>query len=225
MNKLKCSVGGCERLREGKKDYCLPHFRQLKKYGVITNIIIELRDKNRGCLVPGCPEVHCGSGYCERHYGQVRLYGKVVYEKRVNKVSNGTKMKMGYMYVLKKDHPSADKRGYVKRSWLVWEENTGHVATPPEIVHHKNEIKTDDAFDNLKLLPNKKAHRLEHGGRIGGIRIVTKQMACSEMARVSALIGGEKLTTRKFAEYSTICSGVIRDKFGWGTLKEELCIK
>ena len=106
---------------------------------------------------------------------------------------------------------------------MIWEKHTGHVVTPPEVVHHKNEIKDDDDFENLKLLPDLLAHIAEHGGRLGGVRIVTKDMAAKEMKRVYNAIG-KPFTTRRFKQHSKISPSVIIHKFGWSTLKEELCI-
>ena len=137
----------------------------------------------------------------------------------------GERWRGGYMYLLRRDHPSHDKKGYVKRAWLVWEENTGHVVKHPEVVHHINQVRSDDRFENLKWLPDKSAHVKEHGGRIGGIRIVTKEMVVVEMRRVAALMGGEKLTTRKFDQLATISRGAIINNFGWNAIKEELCIR
>lgn len=176
------------------------------------------------CSIPGCNDARKCKGLCGRHYTQIVRHGEIIGVERMLGPRIGVRRKGGYVYLLRPDHPRADKRGYVKRAWLVWEENTGHIVTPPEIVHHKNEVRKDDKFDNLKLLANKKAHRLEHGGRIGGIRVVTKEMAAAELIRCSALVKG-RLTTRKFDELSSIGHGAIIHKFGWNALKEELCIQ
>jgi len=211
-------------MQEGLKDFCLPHSRQYKKHGRIVNTAIAIRDKTRKCSVEGCGERYSSSGYCQRHYSQFIKHGEIIGVERMLGPRIGERKRGKYIYLLRPAHPRADKRGYVKRAWLVWEENTGHVVTPPEVVHHKNEIRNDDAFDNLELLPDKPAHVKRHGGRIGGIRIVTKDLAVAEMLRCSALVGG-KLTTRKFNELSTIGHGVIIHKFGWNAMKEELCIR
>ena len=175
------------------------------------------------CSVEGCNSPHSAKGYCLRHYLQFHRHGKIISIDRLVAERTGQKMKMGYVYILKKDHPRADKRGYVKRSWLVWEGHTGHVVTPPEVVHHKNGIKTDDRFENFELLPNKSAHAREHGGRIGGIRIVTKEMIIEKM-KEAILESSGNLTLRKFMKYSGFSAGPIK-KIGWNSLKEELCIK
>lgn len=175
------------------------------------------------CSVEGCVDKTFCKGMCHRHYDQKRKHGEIIYPARVMAPRNGIKMKSGYVYILKKDHPQADKRGYVKRSWLVWEANTGHIVTPPEVVHHKNEIKTDDSFLNLKLLSDKHAHAQEHGGRIGGIRVVTREMITSKMIEISATTKGN-LSLRSFAEASGFSARTI-SKHGWNRMKEELCIK
>lgn len=218
----KCKVEGCERLHNAK-GYCLYHHRQYKRYGKIIKIIPEKRDSPQGCLVDGCDAPHMAKGYCSRHYSQMLKYGKIVFAERVLSPKIGIRRRGGYVYVLNDGHPSADKRGYVKRSWLIWERHTGHIVTPPEVIHHKNEIRDDDVFENLKLLPNLSAHVEEHGGRIGGIRIVTKDMAVEEMKRVYALIG-DPFTSRRFAQCSRIGRHTIVRKFGWNALKEEICI-
>ena len=223
MIRLKCSVPECQRDREGKKDHCLTHHRQIVTHRRITNKTIRSVDKSLPCKVDGCEEPYSCIGYCKRHYSQFRKHGKIISVERMQKKRTGEKMKSGYMYILKKGHPTADKRGYVKRSRLVWEENTGHIVMPPEIVHHKDEIKTNDDFGNLKLLPDKSAHIKEHGGRIGGVRIVTKEMVTEKMLEISAIIDGP-LTVRVFSRLSGFSQGVLATKFGWNKLKEELCI-
>lgn len=220
--KKTCEVNGCDR-KHFALGYCTAHYHQYKKHGKIISESINIVDISRICSVPGCKEKYSAKGYCQRHYTQMRKHGRIISVEPLTSPSCGQKMRSGYIYILNPNHPSADKRGYVKRSWLVWEENTGHIVTPPEVVHHINEIKTDDAFGNLRLLPNKRAHSVVHGGRIGGVRVVTKRMAQEEMCRVYALIG-DPLTTRRFDIQSNICASTIRRKFGWNAIKEELCI-
>lgn len=175
------------------------------------------------CTVAFCGERSVARGYCRRHYSQWKRHGRIISAERMLGPRVGQRKKGGYIYFLRPEHPNADKRGYVKRSWLVWEENTGHTVTPPEVIHHKNKIRDDDRFENLELVSNKSAHVKEHGGRIGGIRIVTKEMAKKEMLRVYSEIG-RPFTTRRFTQYSHISADVIKHKFGWNNMKEELCI-
>ena len=57
----------------------------------------------------------------------------------------------GYFYLYKPDHPFSRKDKYVKKSRVVMEQYIGRYLKPGEIVHHINEIITDDRIENLKL--------------------------------------------------------------------------
>jgi hypothetical protein len=57
-----------------------------------------------------------------------------------------------YFYVYRPDHPSASPMGMVRRHHVVWWLATGHVIQPGEALHHRNEVKTDDWFENLELM-------------------------------------------------------------------------
>jgi hypothetical protein len=70
----------------------------------------------------------------------------------------GVIKKNGRIFVYCPWHPRASRKkrgkgGYVKRSILVWEAYNGPVP-PGHIIHHKNEIKTDDLIENLELKTN-----------------------------------------------------------------------
>lgn len=68
-----------------------------------------------------------------------------------------------YILVLRRGHPRADRRGYVKRAVLVLEAALGRPIERHEVVHHINENKTDDRPENLQAMPSKSAHTKHHG--------------------------------------------------------------
>lgn len=59
-----------------------------------------------------------------------------------------------YNYAVVPNHPYATKNGYVLEHRIVVENNIGRLLLPNEIVHHKNELKKDNRFENLIITDN-----------------------------------------------------------------------
>lgn len=78
----------------------------------------------------------------------------------------GERIFKGYVFVLSPNHPRKNKRGYVKRAWLVMEQKMGRYIQPGELVHHDNQNKLDDSEGNL-VLTNKRVHGAIHNGGSG----------------------------------------------------------
>lgn len=70
----------------------------------------------------------------------------------------------GHTLILRKGHPLADKNGYVLEHRYVMCEHLGRILTKDEIVHHKNEIKTDNRIENLEIMTNGEHTKLHHTG-------------------------------------------------------------
>ena len=67
----------------------------------------------------------------------------------------------GYVELWMPDHPRAMRGGYILRSHVVWERETGHVVESGEIVHHMG-AKDDDRFEMLRLFSTNSAHSAYH---------------------------------------------------------------
>ncbi|MCE5211876.1 MAG: hypothetical protein LLG40_10015 [Deltaproteobacteria bacterium] len=162
MDKI-CSVEQCERKTYGL-GFCSAHYQQFKKYGHIIRKTLKNQNKGKLCKVDGCGLPSKNNGYCNRHNDQMRDHGEIlgVGLMRAKPIGVGMMKQKGYIYLLRKGHPRANKDGYVKRANIVWEEATGHMIVPPEVLHHKNEIKTDDSLGNLQLCKDKSEHNLVH---------------------------------------------------------------
>ncbi|MGI5245073.1 HNH endonuclease signature motif containing protein [Dactylosporangium sp. CA-139066] len=66
----------------------------------------------------------------------------------------------GYVAIWMPNHPMAQKTGYLLEHRLVMAEHLGRILLPDEVVHHKNEIKTDNRIENLELLAKQEHDRL-----------------------------------------------------------------
>jgi len=63
---------------------------------------------------------------------------------------------LGYIGILKPNHPRANTKGYVLEHILIWEEAHGKPLPEGWVIHHLNGIKDDNRPRNLIALPSKK---------------------------------------------------------------------
>jgi len=68
----------------------------------------------------------------------------------------------GYILIKNREHPFCTNQGYVLEHRLVMEKHIGRLLKPEEVVHHINEIITDNRIENLKLLKNDSEHMKIH---------------------------------------------------------------
>jgi len=68
----------------------------------------------------------------------------------------------GYYYIYAKDHPKVVARCYIKRATFVMEQHIGRYLKNNEVVHHINEITTDDRIENLQLLTKSEHSKLHY---------------------------------------------------------------
>ena len=75
--------------------------------------------------------------------------------KRVSKTA-------GYPIIFCPDHPKAWKIGYVYLHRIIAEIKIGRLLLGTEVVHHKNEIKTDFSWENIEVVASASEHTKKH---------------------------------------------------------------
>ena len=75
----------------------------------------------------------------------------------------------GYIYVKRPEHPNSDSRGYVGEHRLVASNKIGRPLKEGEVVHHKNEERTDNHPENLEVLTIGE-HMVRHRGKSSDLR-------------------------------------------------------
>ncbi len=82
-----------------------------------------------------------------------------------NHFQGGLRPHDGYVLAYSPAHPYRDKNNCVRQHRLVMEYHLGRYLLPSEVVHHKNEIKNDNRFENLELFASNGEHCKLHGRR------------------------------------------------------------
>lgn len=67
-------------------------------------------------------------------------------------IGHKKKRKDGYIQIYMPDHPKSSKDGYIMEHDLIMECAIGRWLEKDEVVHHKNEIKSDNRLINLELM-------------------------------------------------------------------------
>jgi hypothetical protein len=124
------------------------------------------------CSVNACGRKAIAKGLCVGHYQRLKKTGKLDPERPIGFKSGSANPNWKGGIVTKKDgrvlvyspgHPHAHKDGkYVLRYRLKMEEKLGRILDPSEPVHHANNSTSNDAEDNLTVLPNQAVHAKLH---------------------------------------------------------------
>ena len=118
-----------------------------------------------------------------------------------------TVSKGDYNYAVVKEHPRANKHGYVLEHRVVMENHLGRLLNSTEVVHHINHDKKDNRIENLELLDSKEHVRM-HNLKRGRMYCHVKYLECG----VEFCIGHEKTHLGKKKGRYTCCYPSCRGK-------------
>lgn len=75
----------------------------------------------------------------------------------------GRTVSSGYILIKNRNHPNAQKNGYIYEHRLVMEKHLGRYLNKNEEIHHLNGIKSDNRLENLVLFQSHSDHlKYEH---------------------------------------------------------------
>jgi hypothetical protein len=121
------------------------------------------------CKVDDCDRDSRSLGFCHKHYNQFRAGmidedGRQLREslKGQHQHNEYRTVQRGYIKLMEKDHPAADRDGYVLEHRLVMERHLGRFLLLDEVVHHINGIRGDNRIENLQLLRGRNDHHPFH---------------------------------------------------------------
>jgi hypothetical protein len=115
------------------------------------------------------PKIPCGCGCGElissitrRGYVAIFKNGHSTRGERHPNWKGGRKKHKGYWYILKPDHPFADKSGYVPEHRWIYEQYYNVCLLPWIDIHHKNGIRDDNRIENLQSIGTRSDHTKHH---------------------------------------------------------------
>lgn len=144
-----CSFSGCERPAIARK-LCTKHYQGLKKLGFP---LYPRSASPEGCSVAGCHGTHEAKGLCTKHYQRLIKHGD---QNRERPKGRGSLRSDGYV-----DMPIENKKK-TKQHIQVAEIILGRPLPSGAVVHHVNEIRSDNSPCNLVICPDRAYHNLIH---------------------------------------------------------------
>jgi len=150
---LCCSIPDCAQPPRGR--WCGLHLARWLRHG---DPLWEPKRRPEFCTIEGCDKPCSARGWCEMHWTRWRRYGDPNMKRRrcLRLLASH-----GYVKIYAPGHPEADVWGYAYEHRMKWHDLRGPIP-PGGIIHHRNEIKSDNRIRNLRLFASNAEHRRYH---------------------------------------------------------------
>lgn len=161
---MECSVMGCSK-KSHARGYCSVHYGKLRHHGDPLWNPPEKPTCQVAELYGPCGGKTWALGLCAVHYAMMRTRGTTVRVRRkrgtgtlkVQKTKRSLRPEghsienRGYILEIRRGHPNATKKGYVRQHVYVMSEMLGRGLMKGEQVHHRNGVMNDNRIENLEL--------------------------------------------------------------------------
>lgn len=140
-----CSFVGCDRLKDSR-GLCLKHYKRLRRTKEFVATPRPVYDEI--CSIEGCESKQKKRGYCDKHYRRIQRNGNI---ELVRAPAGQIKIFEGYEMII---------NDFVHI--LKAEKALGRKLPKNAMVHHVNEIRSDNRNENLVICPDKAYHNMLH---------------------------------------------------------------
>lgn len=161
-----CAAEGCT-TRPRSNDLCIKHYQQWKAGTLPDASIVRMVDAAvTRCEISDCNVRAASRGMCPIHArrfesGIIDEEGTKLRDPSLRPGRGWVGKQRGYRKIMMKDHPNADRYGYVLEHRLVVEKMLGRYLESHEIVHHKDGVRDNNDPPNLEV-HTRKTHPPAH---------------------------------------------------------------
>ncbi len=189
---VHCSVEGCT-TRPRINGLCNRHYLQWKDGRLPADAMKEPPAASYvACKLENCTVRASSRGMCPKHARQVKagIINELGEELRDPSLRPGRGWRSycrGYVKVMAKNHPQADRDGYVLEHRLVMEKILGRFLERHEVVHHRDGVRNNNTPENLEV-HTRKTHPPAHEYTVETTRVALQALRVNDPQGLALLL-------------------------------------